>query len=61
MFNLFNRTNFASPASNESFVNPNYTLDNALALSTTIGSANGAPGIGAGEPFNAQLALKIIF
>jgi hypothetical protein len=61
MFNLFNRTNFASPASNESFVNPNYTLDNALALSTTVGSANGAPGIGAGEPFNAQLALKIIF
>jgi hypothetical protein len=61
MFNLFNRSNFASPASNESLFNPNYTLDNALALSTTIGSANGAPGIGAGEPFNTQLALKIIF
>jgi outer membrane receptor protein involved in Fe transport len=61
MFNLFNHNNFASPASNESLFNPNYTLDNALALSTTIGSANGAPGIGAGEPFNTQLALKIIF
>jgi hypothetical protein len=41
--------------------NPSYTQDNALNLFTTIGSFNGAPGIGAGEPFNTQLALKIIF
>jgi outer membrane receptor protein involved in Fe transport len=62
MFNLFNRTNFASPMSNGSGAfNPNYTADNELNLSTTIGSFNGAPGIGAGEPFNTQLALKIIF
>jgi hypothetical protein len=62
MFNLFNRTNFAPPLSNGSGgFNPNYTYDNALALTTTIGNFNGAPGIGAGEPFNTQLALKIIF
>ncbi len=59
MFNLFNRTNFAPPL-NGSF-NPSFTQDNALNLFTTIGSFNGAPGIGAGEPFNTQLALKIIF
>ena len=62
MFNLLNRTNFASPISNgNGGFNPNYTYDNALALTTTIGTFNGAPGIGAGEPFNTQLALKIIF
>jgi hypothetical protein len=62
MFNLFNRTNFGSPIFNgNGFFNPNWTYDNALQLSTTIGSFNGAPGIGAGEPFNTQLALKIIF
>jgi outer membrane receptor protein involved in Fe transport len=59
MYNLFNRTNFAPPL-NGNF-NPSYTQDNALNLFTTIGSFNGAPGIGVGEPFNTQLALKIIF
>ena len=57
MFNLFNRTNYGSPAG----LNPNTVADNSLALGTTIGNYNGAPGIGAGEPFNTQLALKIIF
>jgi hypothetical protein len=62
MFNLLNRTNLAPPTSNGSGeFNPNYTYDNSLAVSTTIGNFNGAPGIGAGEPFNTQLALKIIF
>ena len=27
----------------------------------TIGDYNGAPGVGPGEPFNMQLALKLIF
>jgi hypothetical protein len=30
-------------------------------VTDTIGDFNGAPGIGPGEPFNMQLALKIIF
>jgi hypothetical protein len=54
-FNLFNHTNLAPP-------------DNSLSdgnsfgqVTTTIGNYNGAPGIGPGEPFNTQLALKIIF
>ena len=59
MFNLFNRTNFAAPLTGD--FNPSYTYDNTLSLFTTIGSFNGAPGIGAGEPFNTQLALKIMF
>jgi outer membrane receptor protein involved in Fe transport len=59
MFNLFNRTNYAPPLGGS--FNPSYTPDNGLALFTTIGSFNGAPGIGAGEPFNTQFALKVIF
>jgi len=52
MFNLFNRINFASgPGS----VNGDGTITD------TIGDFNGAPGIGPGEPFNMQLAIKIIF
>ena len=51
MFNLLNRTNFAPPD----------VKANAFALYDTIGDYNGAPGIGAGEPFNTQLALKILF
>jgi hypothetical protein len=58
MFNLFNKTNYAPPLNN---YNPSYSATNALALYTTIGNFNGAPGIGAGEPFNTQFALKIIF
>jgi hypothetical protein len=53
MFNLFNRTNLAPPSgTNGSGVG--ITAD-------TIGDFNGAPGIGPGEAFNMQLALKIIF
>jgi len=58
MFNLFNRTNFAPPV--DSF-QPNYTTPSSFQLYDTIGDFNGAPGIGAGEPFNMQVAFKIIF
>ena len=57
MFNLFNRTNFAPIAG----LNPNNVTNGSFALSDTIGDYNGAPGIGSGEPFNTQVALKIIF
>jgi hypothetical protein len=56
MFNLFNRVNLAPP--------DNYLADGAGAFGTitqTIGYYNGAPGIGPGEPFNTQFALKILF
>ncbi len=58
MFNLFNKTNYAGPLAD---INPNYAYTGQLGLYTTIGSFNGAPGIGAGEPYNTQFALKIIF
>ncbi|PYX82378.1 MAG: TonB-dependent receptor [Acidobacteria bacterium] len=52
MYNLFNRINLVS--------GPGSVGSNGL-VSDTIGDANGAPGIGPGEPFNMQLAIKIIF
>jgi hypothetical protein len=62
MFNVVNRINFAPPLSTGSgSFNPNYTTPSGLTLYDTIGDFNGAPGIGAGEPFNMQVGLKIIF
>jgi hypothetical protein len=52
MFNLFNRNNFAPPSA---------TAGGNPTLFDTIGDYNGAPGIGAGEPFNTQFGAKIIF
>jgi len=53
MFNLLNRANLATPSG---------TIGSSLGQSAdTIGDFYGAPGIGPGEPFNLQLALKIIF
>ena len=74
MFNLFNRINLASgpgsvstggctpnPASGRCAPasDPNYSGFGLV--SDTIGDFNGAPGIGPGEAFNMQLAIKIIF
>jgi hypothetical protein len=66
MFNLFNRTNFASGVGT---VNLSCAEDTALHRCTslagfgqvndTIGDFNGAPGLGPGEQFNMQLAVKL--
>ena len=55
MFNVFNRVNLAQPLSNMGYGG----LFGASV--TTIGTSYGAPGIGSGEPYNTQLAMKIIF
>ncbi len=63
LFNLFNRINYAPPSVNFSAL-PNGKFDpssGSATLNDTIGDYNGAPGIGAGEPFNAQFGAKIIF
>lgn len=64
-FNLFNRANWAPPSTNPFTGNDGWagrTTSNGFGqITDTIGSYNGAPGIGAGEPFNLQIALKVIF
>jgi hypothetical protein len=52
MFNIFNRINLASGAG---------SVGSNGVVGDTIGDFNGAPGLGPGEPFNVQLAAKIIF
>jgi len=76
MFNLFNRVNLASGpgsvgsscATDPTAANPRRCVGPSSALysgfgfvSDTIGDFNGAPGIGPGEAFNMQLAIKIKF
>jgi hypothetical protein len=76
MFNLFNRINFASgvgAVNAGGALNPifqgNCGESNGHCTSAagfgsvtdTIGDFNGAPGLGPGEPFNMQLAVKLIF
>lgn len=64
-YNLFNRINLAPPNTNlllgrSAFAGPN--ASNGFGQSTdTIGDYFGAPGIGPGEPFNTQFAVKLIF
>jgi hypothetical protein len=52
MFNLFNHKNLATGAG---------SVGGDGTVRDTIGDFNGAPGLGPGEPFNLQLAAKIIF
>lgn len=54
-FNLFNHVNLAPP---DQSIGDGSSFG---AVTTTIGNYNGAPGLGPGEPFNTQVALKIIF
>jgi hypothetical protein len=60
MFNFFNRLNLASPACTQ-LCNDYYGGSSFGRTGSTIGSGNFSPGIGPGEPFNVQLALKILF
>ena len=55
LFNLFNRVNYAPPGANSVFFYWEFTVI------YTIGDYNGAPGIGAGEAFNTQFGVKILF
>jgi hypothetical protein len=54
LFNVFNTINWA---------NPGATLSSSttFGLMTNTRNGSGAPGIGAGEPRNAQLAVKLLF
>ena len=52
MFNVYNRKNLATGAG---------SVGSDGTIRDTIGDFNGAPGLGPGEPFNMQLAIKIIF
>ena len=53
-FNLFNTINWANPGASLS-------ASTSFGIITNTRNANNAPGIGAGEPRNVQLAMKIIF
>jgi hypothetical protein len=50
----FNTINWANPGAS-------VAASTSFGIITNTRNANNAPGIGAGEPRNVQLALKIIF
>jgi hypothetical protein len=68
MYNLFNRMNYKAPtlASGNTAADLRYggaNVTNSTSsgqVTSTIGGTS-APGIAEGEPFNVQLALKIVF
>jgi len=63
LFNVFNHANLGNPT----FLGANLLIpagpgvNFTLPITSTNGEQFGLPGIGPGEPFNAQLALKLIF
>ncbi|HEY4045438.1 MAG TPA: TonB-dependent receptor [Acidobacteriaceae bacterium] len=60
MFNVGNRLNLANPGPTQ--LGNAYTDTSSFGqIGSTIGAGNYSPGIGPGEPFNVQLALKILF
>jgi hypothetical protein len=60
MFNLFNHLNLANPGPTQ-LGNDQRGTSSFGQIGSTIGAGNYSPGIGPGEPFNVQLALKILF
>ena len=53
MFNIFNHVNLAQPSAR---------VGSSLGqIGSTLGASSGQPGIGPGEPFNMQLALKLVY
>jgi hypothetical protein len=54
IFNLFNTINWANPGATLS-------SSTSFGLLSNTRNATNAPGIGAGEPFNMQLAAKVMF
>jgi hypothetical protein len=54
IFNLFNQHNFANPSVSN-------VASGTFGEITQTKNGSGAPGIGYGEPFNVQFALKIMF
>ncbi len=62
LFNIFNRVNLGAPlftGANGIIAVPGFSM--GFPIGYTNGSQFGLPGIGPGEPFNAQLSLKITF
>jgi hypothetical protein len=63
-YNLLNHNNWETPNTNPFTQSSGWAANSTNGfgrITDTIGSFNGAPGIGPGEPFNTQIALKIIF
>jgi hypothetical protein len=63
MYNFFNHINYAKPSLAAGNTGANGALNGSTTtgqISTTIGGVSD-PGITEGEPFNVQLAFKVIF